>query len=151
MAPRARPRPCPYTKVSSGVLATRCGRLVTAQLEGPLETVDSLVAPRSKAAHRDGVCLLRTPFQHPWAVPVMNAEDRRKHTNECVRSRWSWRAELATLWREQPAGGGMGQILQGIEARQRQRKGDDSRGHCGAICESGHRRNWEVPSELGQW
>jgi hypothetical protein len=71
-----------------------------AQLEGPMEKVDSLVGSRSKAAHRDGVCLSRTPFRHPWEVPIMKAEDRRKHINESARSTGSRRAELAALRKE---------------------------------------------------
>lgn len=52
-------------KKSSEVAATWCGRVTAEWLEEPLEMVDSLTGMGFRAAHRDGVCMARTPVQPP--------------------------------------------------------------------------------------
>jgi hypothetical protein len=52
-----------------------CGRVMMVWLGSPLEVVDSLVGLGSKAAHRTGVCRMRTLGQLQREVPVRMTGD----------------------------------------------------------------------------
>jgi hypothetical protein len=59
----------PYSLASDGVIPTRCKRVVTARLEGPLEAVNGLMEPNFKTS-RQGLCIARTMVRAGGKVPV---------------------------------------------------------------------------------
>jgi hypothetical protein len=67
--------PCsfPYANDNIEVVAGWCGSVMTMQLKGSLEVVDSLVGLGSKAIHLAGVCRTGMPGQPPRKLPVRKA------------------------------------------------------------------------------
>jgi hypothetical protein len=92
--PEVRPLSSPHTKSSNEVIPTRCVWVVMARLKSPLEVVNSIAEPGSKATYRAGVCSAWTQIQYRWGVLVRKAGGRqlRKHTKWGSPPRRPWGA-----------------------------------------------------------
>jgi hypothetical protein len=67
--------PCSFSYATGNIeaVAGLYGKVVTMQLKGSLEVVDSLVGSGSKAIHLSAVCRTRMPGQPPRNLPARKA------------------------------------------------------------------------------